>query len=184
LFLFIRKRFTGLAPDAEYRITFKAELATAYGQFSRDTLCIKAGATLVEPRKTVSGGGIYRINIAKGIPRRPGADMDTLGFIGYGGGGHRFPEAVAFGNGKHPLRFRTDGAGAAWISFGAEYIPSDGGATEFNIGSLQVDFVPVTTSMRERSRIDRGGGPEWRPGVVRSGTRAWNLAGERIPKSP
>lgn len=180
LFPFIRKRFTGLAPDTEYRIIIKAVLATAYGQFSKDTLCIKAGATTVEPRKTASTGGMYRINIDKGTPRRPGADMDTLGFIGYDGGGHRFPEARALGNAGHPLRFRSDGTGAVWICVGAEYFTRGGLETEFNIGTLQVELVPGPTSIRERIQLDWGGGPGLRPGVLRSEIRAWNLMGKRI----
>lgn len=180
LFLFIRKRFTGLAPNTEYRITIKAELATAYGQFSRDTLCIKAGATTMEPRKIAHNEGMYRINIDKGTPRRPGEDMDTLGFIGYSGGGHRFPEARALGNAGHPLQFRSDGTGAVWICLGAEYLPRDGAETEFNIGTLQVELVQGPTSIRERIQLDRGGGPGLRPGVFRSEIRAWNLMGKRI----
>lgn len=181
LFPFIRKRFTGLSPNAEYLVVIKAELATAYGQFSRDTIWIKVGVTTLEPRKTASAGGMYRMNIAKGLPRRPGADMDTLGRIGYSGGGHAFPESRVLGNAHRPLRVRADGSGAAWICFGADFLPSTGSpGIEFNIGTLQVEFAAAASSLRPRGKPDPATWPGLRAGIFHAGSRAWNLAGERI----
>jgi hypothetical protein len=184
LFPFIRKRFTGLAPNTEYRITFRLELATAYGQFSRDTLWIKAGATAVEPRKIrgPEAGKILRINIRKGPARGPGADMDTLGRIGYAGTGHSFPEPRSFDNAKRPFRFKSDETGAVWITIGGEYLPLDGvEGLEFNVGTIQIDLEAAPTSLRPGRQVERGRGPEVPMGTFRWGTREWNLAGERIP---
>jgi hypothetical protein len=124
---------------------------------------------------------MYRMNIAKGILRRPGADMDTLGFIGYSGMGHRFPESRSLENANHPLRFRTNEAGAVWISFGAEYLPLNGSDAEFNIGTLKVDFAAISTALRSRGKPNPVNETGLRPGIFQSGARAWNLAGERVP---
>lgn len=181
LFPFLRKRITGLKPNTEYKITFTMVLATAYGQFSKDTLWIKAGATKVEPRKIRGDNKVARINISKGPARGPGLDMDTLGCIGYNGEGHRFPDRRSLDNAKHPFRAQSDASGALWVVVGAEYLPNRSDGLEFNVGSIQIDLVAGTTSLPSRKQRLRKGGPAGKVGIVRLGARAWNLAGERMP---
>jgi hypothetical protein len=180
LFPFLRKRITGLTPNTEYKITFRMVLATAYGQFSKDTIWIKAGATKVEPRKIRGDNKVARINISKGPARGPGADMDTLGYIGYSGMGHSFPEPVSLDNATHPFRVQSDTTGALWVVVGAEYLPGGPDGLEFNVGSIQIDLVAGTTSLPSRKQRIRKGGPGVQAGIVRLGTRAWNLAGGRV----
>ena len=181
LFPFIRKRFTGLAPNTGYRITFRLGLATAYGQFETSTLCIKAGATAIEPRKIRGEDNYLRINIRKGPARGPGADLDTLGSIVYHGTGHTFPERRSFDNAEHPFLFKSDASGAVWITVGADYLPERGGFLEFNVGTIEVDLEAVSTSLKPRKPLEGGRGPEVPMGTFRWGTGEWSLAGERIP---
>ena len=181
LFPFIRKRFTGLVPNTDYRITFRLGLATAYGQFETSTLWIKAGATAIEPRKIMGDDKFVRINISKGPARGPGADMDTLGSIAYHGTGHTNPEPRSFDNAKHPFHFKSDESGAVWITVGAEYLPETGSILEFNVGTIEVDLEAASTSMRPRKQVERGRVSEVPMGAFRWGTQEWNLAGGRIP---
>ena len=107
--------------------------------------------------------------------------MDTLGFIGYSGMGHSFPESRTLGNANHPLRFRTDATGAVWISLGAEYLPFDGAeGVEFNIGMIDVEFKATSATLRPGGKSLWPGEPGLHPGIFRSGARAWNPAGRWI----
>jgi hypothetical protein len=181
LFPFLRKRITGLSPNTEYRITFRMMLATAYGQFSQDTLWIKAGASTVEPRKVRGDNKYTRINISKGPARGPGADMDTLGCIGYTGMGHSFPEPRSLDNAGHPFKVKTDASGSLWVTVGAEYLPKNGvEGLEFNVGSIQIDMVAGSTALQPRMKRGWKGDAGILPGIFRFGAAEWNLTGRRM----
>jgi hypothetical protein len=183
-FLFVRKRIAGLAPNAAYRVSLRAEVVTAYGQFAADTLVLKAGALPAEPRKSVDASGQVRLSIDRGPARGPGADLALLGILGYDGGGHRFPELTEWSDASQPLQLRTDADGGAWIVFGAEFIPARAGSPgpELKIRSLETVFTGATAVGRspERSHGYRARGIV-RPGLLGSGSRAWNALGARLP---
>src|SRR5262245_6026697 len=63
LFLWMKRRITGLTPNASYSIAFTIDLVTDMPPdgIGGGTLTLKAGATAVEPKKVVSNG-MYRMN--------------------------------------------------------------------------------------------------------------------------
>jgi hypothetical protein len=84
LFMFLKKRVTGLRPDTEYTITFSVELAsnvkTNLLDAASNNVFLKAGATASEPKPVVESG-YYIMNIDKGNQSTEGQDMTTLGEI-------------------------------------------------------------------------------------------------------
>ena len=88
LFMFFKKKITGLTPNASYSIAFDIELASnvatnavGVGGAPGEDVILKAGAKGYEPvNNTVQG--FYRINIDKGNQAAGGTDMKVLGHIG------------------------------------------------------------------------------------------------------
>lgn len=87
LFMFLKKKLTGLLPNQRYKIQFQIELASdaptnAIGIGGSPGLYLKAGAAPLEPMKikqTEGGTPFYRMNIDKGNQSMPGTQMDTIG---------------------------------------------------------------------------------------------------------
>lgn len=84
LFMYVKKKVQGLSPATEYTITFNVELAsnlhpTLYPATS-GSVCLKAGATPVEPRSVIDAN-YFVMNIDKGNQTNSGEDMISLGDI-------------------------------------------------------------------------------------------------------
>jgi hypothetical protein len=87
LFMFLKKKLTGLLPNQRYKIQFQIELASdaptsAIGIGGSPGLYLKAGATSIEPLKIKQTEGstpFYRMNIDKGNQSMSGTQMDTIG---------------------------------------------------------------------------------------------------------
>lgn len=87
LFMFLKKKLTGLTPNTYYTITFNVEFASnvAKGNSNANTLpaenvFVKVGATQIEPKSVVRGGN-FEMNIDKGDQRFDGEDMIIIGDI-------------------------------------------------------------------------------------------------------
>jgi hypothetical protein len=88
LFMFFKKKITGLTPNAVYSIAFDIDLASnapthavGVGGAPGEDVILKAGAKSYEPLNNIIQG-FYRINIDKGNQATGGADMKVLGHIG------------------------------------------------------------------------------------------------------
>ncbi|RNL75565.1 hypothetical protein ED312_21355 [Sinomicrobium pectinilyticum] len=86
LFMFIKRKITGLDPDREYRIYFDLRIASdapegsvGIGGSPAESVIIKAGAVKEEPKKKVNENDYYEMNIDKGNQSQPGEDMINLG---------------------------------------------------------------------------------------------------------
>lgn len=87
LFMFIKKKVTGLRPDTEYILVFEVELASnaeknsvGIGGSPGEGVSLKAGASSIEPQKIINGN-FYRMNIDKGNQGYGGKDMIVIGNI-------------------------------------------------------------------------------------------------------
>jgi hypothetical protein len=87
LFMFMKKKITGLEPSREYRITFNLDFASnaAEGSFGvggspANSVYIKAGASQIEPLPEIEPvENWFRMNIDKGNQSIGGQDMIVLG---------------------------------------------------------------------------------------------------------
>jgi len=86
LFMFIKRKITGLVPNTSYTLVFEVELAsnapkgTLGAGAPGDSVFLKAGASQFEPVKNIQGEK-YVLNIDKGNQNTPGANAIVLGDI-------------------------------------------------------------------------------------------------------
>ncbi len=87
LFMFIKRKITGLVPNTTYTLVFEVQLASNAPQGSvgaggspGGSVFLKAGASKVEPAKTVENGR-YVLNIDKGNQSTSGQNAIVLGDI-------------------------------------------------------------------------------------------------------
>ncbi len=91
LFIYLKKKITGLDPQKKYQITFEVRFASqapseggGIGGSPGLSVFLKVGSTSIEPLtlpKEESGLTYYRMNIDKGNGQAGGADMITIGDI-------------------------------------------------------------------------------------------------------
>jgi hypothetical protein len=87
LFMFIKKKVTGLTPDRNYTVEFQVDFATnaasnmiGIGGAPGEGVNIKAGAASIEPKKVLNTTeNWYRMNIDKGNQSIGGTDMKIIG---------------------------------------------------------------------------------------------------------
>ncbi len=86
LFMFLKRKVTGLQSGQLYNATFQIEFATnaasnsfGVGGSPGSSVYIKAGATQMEPKKEVDSMSHYRMNIDKGNQAEEGENMINLG---------------------------------------------------------------------------------------------------------
>lgn len=121
LFMYIKKKITGLVPDVNYTVIFDIELASelpAKG-LGKD-VSLKAGATYSEP-KTLIDNGNYVLNVDKGEAYSRGEDMIPIGNIGTTEGTKDF-QLITRSNGETPGPFiaKTNSKGELWLMIGTE----------------------------------------------------------------
>jgi hypothetical protein len=86
LFMFMKRRVNGLEPNTVYYITFTVEFATnvpdetmGAGGSPGESVYVKAGASVTEPKKVVDDENFYLMNIDKNNQAQNGEDMVVIG---------------------------------------------------------------------------------------------------------
>jgi hypothetical protein len=150
LFMFMKKKITGLQPNTTYDVTFLVEFASIYptnafgvGGPPGEGVTMKAGLTLIEPDTIITdkGGSFVTMNIDKGNQSQPGADMDTIGHVGVSDTTTVYTMKTNDNIG-HPFTFTTNNTGEAWLIVG-----TDSGfeaETALYYSSITVDFNITT----------------------------------------
>lgn len=126
LFMFIKKKITGLRPNKTYELLFTVKLASnaptgavGVGGAPGENVYLKAGASIVEPLKELQAG-MYRLNIDKGNQAEEGADMINIGHIGVSAGTTAFTIITRTNNSKNSFTITTDEAGEIWLVVGTD----------------------------------------------------------------
>lgn len=150
LFMFMKKKISGLQPNTTYHVTFVVEFASkvptnafGVGGPPGEGVTMKAGLTLIEPDTMIimKGGPYVAMNIDKGNQSQPGADMDTIGHVGVNDTTTVWAMKTNH-NIDHPFTFTTDNMGTGWLIIG-----TDSGfesTTSLFYSSLTVDFTIST----------------------------------------
>ncbi len=128
LFMFVKKKISGLMPNTQYNIVFEVELATnahldgydASGS-SSNNVYLKAGAASIEPAREVSSND-YVLNIDKGKPNQHGTNAILLGNIATPPALHEYvliTRSNDLVNGPDFIA-RTNSEGELWIFVGTD----------------------------------------------------------------
>lgn len=125
LFMFMKKKITGLEPNHTYSVTFLIELASKYPEQSAGiggspgaSVFLKAGGSTVEPIPVEEGDDI-RMNIDKGGQSQGGENMMVLGNIGIPGEEQVY-QLIQRNNLQNPIQITTDNSGSLWLIIGTD----------------------------------------------------------------
>lgn len=125
LFMFLKKKITGLSPNAEYNASFEVKFATnaaknsvGAGGSPSESVFLKAGSSVHEPLK-VNEDGYYRMNLDKGNQSTRGENSIVMGTIGsaYTDGSNYALETMT---NLTSLRAHTNQDGDLWILIGTD----------------------------------------------------------------
>lgn len=127
LFMFIKTKLTGLAPNTVYDTQFSVDFASMYGDSlvgiggsPSKSVYLKAGATGTEPVK-VKNGDMYVLNVDKGNQSTGGKDAVLLGDVSIGNTGQMRYKTINRNNGNGaPLKAKTNDKGELWLFVGTD----------------------------------------------------------------
>lgn len=126
LFMFIRKKLSGLKPNTEYRVLFNVRISSnvptgnvGVGGAPGESVFVKAGAVIAKPEKALVDG-FYRMNADIGSQSQAGADVLVIGNIGVAPTTTQFTEVYRNNNSANPFRVTTDSQGEVWILIGTD----------------------------------------------------------------
>jgi hypothetical protein len=149
LFMFLTREVTGLRPQASYALTFELVLASnagsgcaGIGGAPGESVYLKAGASLTEPRGVPDAEGLVRLDVDKGVQSTGGANAQVLGNIA--NGLSQCPEApyrlITRSNQGTPFLITTDERGALWLLVGTD--SGFEGTTTLYYDSIRVVLEP------------------------------------------
>lgn len=125
LFMFIKRKISGLLPNTTYMLEAEIEFASnaptnavGVGGSPGEGVTMKVGATTFEPKKIVDGI-YYRMNTDKGAQVLGGADMDTIGHVGVSDTTTQFT-LITRTNTGHPFTVTTNASGEVWVCIGTD----------------------------------------------------------------
>lgn len=126
LFMFLKRKLTGLRPNARYAILFNVRVASnaptgavGAGGAPGESVYLKVGAALSEPKKQLEEG-MYRMNIDIGEQSEDGDDMLVIGNIGVAANTINFTEVTRNNNSARPVIIQTDNTGSIWLIVGSD----------------------------------------------------------------
>ncbi|MBX2968845.1 MAG: hypothetical protein KF803_05715 [Cyclobacteriaceae bacterium] len=126
LFMFVRKKLTGLKPNTTYRVLFNVRFASkektgavGAGGAPGESVFVKAGITLERPEKFLTDG-MYRMNVDIGSQSQAGNDAMVLGHIGVAANTERFTEVFRNNNSTNSFLITTDQSGDVWVLIGTD----------------------------------------------------------------
>ncbi|VAW54220.1 hypothetical protein MNBD_GAMMA06-1286 [hydrothermal vent metagenome] len=125
LFMFIKKRFSGFAPNTQYQLQFEITFASnapagciGAGGAPGEAVTIKAGASIVEPLAINNGNDVYQMNIDKGNQKNSGSNAINIGDFANSKNceDNDFTyELKTLNNDSTPFSIFTNSDGALWI---------------------------------------------------------------------
>jgi hypothetical protein len=123
LFMFIKKKISGLIPNQTYKMKIEVQLASnaRKGDFGAggspgSGVILKSGMTAKEPLKTLNDRNSYILNIDKGNQSVGGADVVVLGDIDNGSDKPEYNLVQSSGE----FTGKTDSNGEAWVMIGTD----------------------------------------------------------------
>lgn len=127
LFMFVKRKLSGLRPNATYELLFNVQLASdaptnsvGIGGAPGESVYLKVGATIEEPNKELDVDNMLRMNIDKGNQSEDGEDMIVIGHIGVAPTTSQFTSITRNNNSTSSFIATTDGNGELWLIVGTD----------------------------------------------------------------
>jgi hypothetical protein len=128
LFMFIKRKITGLAPNTSYTMVFEVELASnapkgsaGIGGSPGESVYLKAGASEIEPVKKIHGDS-YVLNVDKGNQSTEGSNAIVLGNISIPSttSGYQLITRNNASPSSQPFIAKSNSAGDIWLMIGTD----------------------------------------------------------------
>lgn len=124
LFMFVKRKITGLRPNKTYSLLFNIKMASSAptgieNGAPGENVFVKVGASLVEPKKELQTG-VYRMNIDKGNLGVDGLDMITIGHIGVAATTTVYTIINRSNSSTNDFQITTDATGELWLVVGTD----------------------------------------------------------------
>jgi hypothetical protein len=129
LFMFWKKRITGLPPNTPVRLTMEIEFASknaegliGIGGAPGESVIVKAGAVPFEPQAVIDpqSDNWWRINLDKGNQSVGGAEMTVVGHVGKPEDGTENYAMLVRGQHGAAITATTAADGSLWLIFGSD----------------------------------------------------------------
>jgi len=125
VFMYLKKKVSGLNPNHTYKVTYEIDLGTNYpkgsvgaGGSPAEAVYLKAGASPNEPvRKLVNG--FYEVTINKGQQANGGTEMPVLGNVSNGLDSTAY-KVVKRSNTEAPVSVKPNANGEIWLCVGTD----------------------------------------------------------------
>jgi hypothetical protein len=125
LFMFVKRKVTGLEPNMVYYVTFTVEFASdvpkgmmGVGGSPGESVYVTAGAVLNEPLKVAGPDNYYGMNIKKSDQSRNGEDMVVIG--NFANGTDKSEYTLKTVSNEKPFHVTTSPNGELWIIVGTD----------------------------------------------------------------
>lgn len=125
VFMYIRKKVSGLLPNTAYRMYLEVDIASnaptnavGIGGPPGEGVNVKAGASAIQPQSIRDAQGWYRMNIDKGNQSMGGADMNVIGHLGVTDTTR--VHALIRRNMSTPLVKQSNASGELWLIVGTD----------------------------------------------------------------
>lgn len=145
LFMYVKKKVTGLKANTAYQLDFTVELASnaplgaiGVGGPPGEAVFFKVGASPVEPKSVKAADNYYRLNLDKGNQVNEGNDMVQIGNIGVANNTTQYTLITRTNSGK-PFQATTDSSGQLWLITGTD--SGFEGLTEIYFANIKVDLT-------------------------------------------
>jgi len=154
LFMYMKKKITGLQPNSMYEVGITVEFASIYptngigvGGPPGEGVTMKAGVTLIEPDTLIQPADDFvAMNIDKGNQSIPGVDMDTIGHVGVSDTTTVYTLKTN-SNGAHPFHFMTNASGEGWLIVGTDSGFEATTSLYFTLITAQFEFIEATEAI-------------------------------------
>jgi hypothetical protein len=127
LFMFVKRKLSGLRPNATYELLFNIQLASnaptnavGVGGAPGESVYLKVGATLEEPKKELDVDNMLRMNIDKGNQSEDGEDMIVIGHVGVAPTTTQYASISRNNNSTSSFIATTDSNGELWLIVGTD----------------------------------------------------------------
>jgi hypothetical protein len=125
IFMFLKRKVTGLEPNRTYKLTFELDLGTTeplgyagIGGAPAESVYVKVGASPNEPLKKLVDG-FYEVTIDKGNQSTNGTEMIGIGDVGNGTETPGY-KLVQRSNADKPISVNSDQNGDIWLCVGTD----------------------------------------------------------------